>query len=508
MSDTEQQAKPTTDDVAMEDAPATTEQDAAPAADEAPAKDSAAMDTEDAAAPAAEEESNEKEEKSASSEKPVSSKSKNKSSASTRKDGNSTRKLAGKIAKADAKESSKGKFQVGDVVLGKLKGFPAWPSVVVDRDNVPKKVEKERPKSSSIVCVQYFPTGEYSWLSPVDVKSLPKHEIDAYLKNTSRKTSGDLYQAYQIAAHPKEWIAEREEERIAEKEGADKKSTPADDEDELAEEEDEEDATAKSGGKRKRIAIEKKATKEKPVSKRAKTDKAPPKKAAKSKDTADEDAPVSKKAANSKTAANSKKAPASTGKKAAPTSAAKETKESKEAKEDAGDDAMSSDPEAVRVRDWRHKLQRAFLSKSVPSAEEMDTYDKLFTTIENYQNMTVAYLAHSKIGKVMKKIAALTNIPKNDDLKITDRAHALMQKWTDQIDNGKPADAVGNGDVEKGEATKEEPAKEESAQDEPAKENAAKETATEEENMDIDEEDKDEKAAEESGDKEAATAEA
>lgn len=28
----------------------------------------------------------------------------------------------------------------------------------------------------------------------------------------------------------------------------------------------------------------------------------------------------------------------------------------------------------------------------------------------------------------MKKIAALTNIPRNDDLKITDRAHALMQK--------------------------------------------------------------------------------
>jgi hypothetical protein len=33
----------------------------------------------------------------------------------------------------------------------------------------------------------------------------------------------------------------------------------------------------------------------------------------------------------------------------------------------------------------------------------------------------------------MKKIAALTNIPKNDDLKITDRAHALMQKVHLQI---------------------------------------------------------------------------
>ncbi|KAJ9107325.1 hypothetical protein QFC21_000775 [Naganishia friedmannii] len=554
MSDTEQQAKTTTEDVAMEDAPATTEQDAAPAADEAPAKDSAAVDTEEAA-PAAEEETNEKEEKAASSEKPVSSKSKNKPSVSARKDGNSTRKLAGKIAKADAKESSKGKFSVGDVVLGKLKGYPAWrersqrtgtvnavilvfralnsmyrkmaderdnmlnnppvmsvllgiwflaASVIVDRDNVPKKVAKERPKSSTIVCIQYFPTGEYSWLSPSDIKPLPKHEIDAYLKNTSRKTSGDLYQAYQIAGHPKEWIAEREEEQIAEKEAGEKKPTPADDEDELAEEDDEEEATAKSGGKRKRIATEKKTTKEKPASKRAKTDKAPPKKAAKSKD-ADEEAPVSKKAAKSKTAAN-KKAPASTGKKAAPTSAAKETKESKEAKEDANDDPMSSDPEAVRVRDWRHKLQRAFLSKSVPSSEEMETYDKLFTTIENYQNMTVAYLAHSKIGKVMKKIAALTNIPKNDDLKITDRAHALMQKWTDQIDNGKPAEAIGNGDVEKGEATAE-ATKEEPAKDEP-KENAAKETDAEEENMDIDEEEKDEKAAEESGDKEAAPADA
>ena len=32
------------------------------------------------------------------------------------------------------------------------------------------------------------------------------------------------------------------------------------------------------------------------------------------------------------------------------------------------------------------------------------------------------------IFPVMKKIAALTSIPRNDELKITDRAHALMQK--------------------------------------------------------------------------------
>ncbi|KAJ9097551.1 hypothetical protein QFC19_006725 [Naganishia cerealis] len=388
--------------------------------------------------------------------------------------------------------------------------------IVDGEKNLSEVVMKEKPRSSTIVCIQYFPSGDYSWLSPSDVKPLPKHEIDAYLKNsTSKKTTGDLYLSYEIAAHPKEWIAEREEERavVAEQEriaalkAAKKGKEPAEDEDELADEDDEEEPAAKSGGKRKRIAADKKTPKKEPASKRAKADKAPAKKSGKSKDTAEEAAPVSKKAANSKAAANSKKAPASTGKKDAPTSAAKEAKESKE---DAEDDAMSKDPEAVRVRDWRHKLQRAFLSKSVPSAEEMDTYDRLFTTIENYQNMTVAYLAHSKIGKVMKKIAALTNIPKNDELKITDRAHALMQKWTDQIDNGKPAEAVGNGDVDangKSEETvagsKEEPAKDQPSKEESAKEDAAKENAAEDK-MDTENEKKDETTVEDSADKEDA----
>lgn len=29
--------------------------------------------------------------------------------------------------------------------------------------------------------------------------------------------------------------------------------------------------------------------------------------------------------------------------------------------------ALASDPEAAKVRDWRHKLQKAFLSKTVPT---------------------------------------------------------------------------------------------------------------------------------------------
>lgn len=58
-------------------------------------------------------------------------------------------------------------------------------------------------------------------------------------------------------------------------------------------------------------------------------------------------------------------------------------------------DHLANDPEAKKVKDWRHKLQKAFLSKSLPSAEEMDSYDELFKTIEAYEGMTVDYLAVS-----------------------------------------------------------------------------------------------------------------
>ncbi|KAI5455253.1 hypothetical protein NCC49_000069 [Naganishia albida] len=480
MSDTEQQAKATTpEDVVMEeeDAPAAKDEDVVPATDEEPA--------------AAEPESKETE-KPAAKEKPASSKSKSKAGQSSRKDsGTSARKIGGKFAKADAKASNKGKYNFGDICLGRVKGFPFWPCYVVDPETVTPDVARQRPKSSSITCVQYFPTAEYSWLSPNDIKPLPKHEIDAYLKSTTKKTDGKLYAAYGLAADPEEFISEQNE--LRQHGGV---VDEAEDEDQLAEDDEEdEEPEAKSGNKRKKIPADQKPAKKEPASKKAKTEKAPSKRATKKETAAEEgDEPVSKKASTSKAAAN-KKAPASSGKKAAaPTSAAKETKD---AKEDAGDDALANDPEATKVRDWRHKLQRAFLSKSVPSAEEMDNYDKLFTTIENYQNMTVAYLAHSKIGKVMKKIAALTNIPRNDDLKITDRAHALMQKWTDQID-GKSAETVGNGDV----ATDSKAA--ESTEDKKTEDAAAAEEVPAEDKMEVDEK----QNADATADKEAAPVDA
>ncbi|RSH91890.1 hypothetical protein EHS25_009260 [Saitozyma podzolica] len=76
----------------------------------------------------------------------------------------------------------------------------------------------------------------------------------------------------------------------------------------------------------------------------------------------------------------------------------------------------------------------------------MATYDSLFKTIEGYSTMTIEALQYSKIGKVMKKIATLDAIPRNDELRITDRASKLMHEWQEFIEgqaNGTTTQANG-----------------------------------------------------------------
>ena len=45
--------------------------------------------------------------------------------------------------------------------------------------------------------------------------------------------------------------------------------------------------------------------------------------------------------------------------------------------------ALSGDPEATKVRDWRHKLQKAFLGKQVPKDEVRGTSPHSNVAINN-----------------------------------------------------------------------------------------------------------------------------
>ncbi|KAK7447116.1 hypothetical protein VKT23_013747 [Stygiomarasmius scandens] len=92
----------------------------------------------------------------------------------------------------------------------------------------------------------------------------------------------------------------------------------------------------------------------------------------------------------------------------------------------------NNDPEATKVRQWRHVLQRTFLSFNKPMKElNMPTMDQLFKDIESYQDMTSEYIAFSKIGKVMRHITLLdpSKIPLEDQYKFRERAKKLMDQW-------------------------------------------------------------------------------
>ncbi|GMK56366.1 hypothetical protein CspeluHIS016_0302060 [Cutaneotrichosporon spelunceum] len=329
---------------------------------------------------------------------------------SKRSSGGAKPRKSGGAAKKGPAVQEVAKCEYGDIVLARLRGFPPWPARITDPDNLPANVLALRPKNPAFQCAQFFPVGDYSWLPPKEIQPLKKHQIQSFLNEGHRKAAGNLREAYETALDPSEWDQVQEEYR-REREAAEMEAD--EDVDELEEEEGEEGEPA--GKKRKRAApAPKKESKKAKVTKKAE-DKPKPK-ADKPKSKATDKADESK----------SEGAPAVAGEEEAP------------------------DPEAVKVKDWRHKLQRAFLQKGVPSAAEMDQHDDLFKTIEHYGDMKIEYLQFSKIGKVMKKIAALTNVPRDDELKITSRAEKLMKEWSDFINRAEgPGAPAANGSASK-----------------------------------------------------------
>ena len=268
-------------------------------------------------------------------------------------------------------------FRVGDVVLAKVKGYPAWPGILVDDAHVPRAVREERPSTKTVPhTVRFFPAADYHWSSARDLKPLTPHDIEAFLTNPKNK-SGALREAYELAKDPHAWN-EKQNDIV--------KEHDAWVEEHGEEEEEDEDEDRQEAPKRR-------TSRAAPRAKRARTDE-----------------------------------PAEEPEAAATTAAVREQEE-------------ELDPATRKVREWRHKLQRAFLSKAgVIVAEDMDAQDATFKTVEAYQDMTVDQLKATKIGKVMKRIYQLPDIPRDDEFHFRDRAGELMKRWSALIGSHAPSE--------------------------------------------------------------------
>ncbi|KAJ7940016.1 hypothetical protein B0H13DRAFT_2260980 [Mycena leptocephala] len=303
------------------------------------------------------------------------------------------------------------------------------------KKNFPKRKFFVRALCSDISCKailrfhRHSPCDYVAWLGSKELSRLTTAQIHAFLSDTDRK-AGDLKEGYEKALDPAGW----EEEHAANPPGKKRKNKSKkggdDDEedDELGDEAVEGDAEAEDGEeddkkskKRKRAASPAPKSKPKPKAATGKAKKGGKAKKSKAAVESEDDA-----------AAEEGEAEAEDGE-----AERKEERPSKKSKGNANAEdvnaKLESDPQALKVREWRHKLQKTFLSnnKALPKEDEMPTVDALFTTVEGYQNMNIGYLTFSKIGKVMHHIHLLdaAKVARDDEFHFRDRAKALVDKW-------------------------------------------------------------------------------
>ncbi|KAG2016634.1 hypothetical protein CC2G_009784 [Coprinopsis cinerea AmutBmut pab1-1] len=331
-------------------------------------------------------------------------------------------------------------YEVRDIVLGKVRGYAPWPGMVVDPETVPAAVSEDRPtnKKATFYCVRFFPAGDYAWLVEKDISKLQPHEIESYISEPHKK-SADLLEGYRIALDPAKWLEERDalaSEAAEAEENAEVDQLNSDGE-----------ATASTTKSRKRKRESESASaKVKKTAKGKKDESASAKK--RSSSTA---SGRRKNGAKSKAMVESEDEggdaegedeDAGPSKNASPPPAKKQRREKGEEDQE---ESKGEDPEALKVRDWRHKLQKSFLGKTTPKEEDMPVLDELFKTVENFDGITIEHLQFSKIGKVMRHITALPDhkIPGNDTYKFRERSSALVQKWH-QILNVNKANGEGS----------------------------------------------------------------
>ncbi|SGY14265.1 BQ5605_C010g06123 [Microbotryum silenes-dioicae] len=330
------------------------------------------------------------------------------------------------MSKKGAAPSVDKSYTPGDIVLAKIKGYPSWPGQITDGKDAPVNVRSQQPPKSKTYLVRFFPTGDYAWTARRDISSLTKDEIDTYVSSSSKK-KGDLLEAYKIAKDPSSWLKMREDEANA--------VAAYDDEDMLASADEASGSKGKAATKKRKAVAAKKDPVEDKKAKKAKLEKlaktrAPPKSTKKAEKEEAEAAPPSKK---------SKPTPAP-----APVEV--------------------DDPGLKQVRDWRHKLQKVFLSNknevplnadvshysivTIPNPrqpielmvphfdpQEMPKCREYFDAMETF-DMKREWLAESKLAKVLKRIVLLNpnQIPDEETHKFRERSTALAQKWASLTD--------------------------------------------------------------------------
>ncbi|EMR11560.1 hypothetical protein PNEG_00005 [Pneumocystis murina B123] len=330
------------------------------------------------------------------------------------------------ILKMKKQETGVSIYNVGDLVLAKISGYPWWPGMVFPEDIAPKDVMDARPVSKKRRngmdvqhwLVRFFPTPEYIWASKNDIRPLTPEMIDDFL---SRKTTKkDIRRSYEIAK-----TCPTVEDLLAQQ------SLEMKDESEKDEDEDEDefndnlkdgdiDDNAIKGALKRKIESRKAENKKR----RHENDRHKVKLNNQEKMISDGSQRNLNKILNGKLKSE--------------------------------ENSIISSEKSLQVK-WeqkkqqvlffRHKLQRIMLTNGkVPSETDMPIVNEQLEKLETFKGIDAAILRATKIGKVLKRIVQLSDIPSDEKYFIKERSEKLLDLWKNLLE--KPND-IGDNQEEK-----------------------------------------------------------
>lgn len=126
------------------------------------------------------------------------------------------------FVKDEVTEAIMEKFPPSTVVLAKVKGYPAWPAMVLDENILPTNILNKKPKGlklkanigkkkkatapAVILPVRFFSDDTYIWINSNDMSILTNEKIQEYFEASGSKRRKDnlLERAYQLANEPPE----------------------------------------------------------------------------------------------------------------------------------------------------------------------------------------------------------------------------------------------------------------------------------------------------------------
>lgn len=295
-------------------------------------------------------------------------------------------------------------YDIGNTVLVKVKGYPAWPAVIVGEEDLAPEILDAKPKKKDVYPVLFYVDNNYSWVSDMEIKELTRERASQLASGSKKKKA--LVEAFKIAADPPNY-----------KDYIDLINNPPVIVEEPVPDVDDSIPAAEAIEAENGAPVVKKARKAadkpvKPVNRSRGNRKRKNAEGDAEGDATLDDLDIEELDHRIELKARKRGRPSN-------------DKDKNTARDE--DFARSSHLRLELCKELRVRLQKGLLDEP-PSEATMKKLSSYLKQLEAVPNLEIAFVRQSKINRVIK-VATKLELPLESELKFTSRCKALLEKW-------------------------------------------------------------------------------